>query len=551
MMKKFLLFAALAAVCGFANAQNPYAYAVSADGITEGKLADKVTDVTFHYTLNAAAVAVSIDVYNGTQVAASFTLDSADCTVGEHAVTKSVANLAKDVTYTWKVNVTGAAVAAPTEIFSSQGTGYGDKKYQFWSPYGIAVDNNFNSEHFGRVLVTETQANIGDTYWTKTEGVGPGIYAFDPQLKPIKNSKGTNGFNGGLNIKYYKYLGGTGNKMFGLKKVRISDDGRIFVGSLDLYNAPLYEVDPDNLDSFSPVFKGAFPLDTVSGYVLAADSSFVGGLSACFDVMGSGDSLKIVNLSSKNGFEFAYGSYRCDEYKLGKAKTWSTAPSRSIEDYTSQYTISAQSVSIAYDPNGGIWYCQYRATPSAVQPAIKHVNAKGVEDYSDITTIARGGGIGYNVDKSLLATTTALRERTLYQVDYDADGKPNLTQVYKFAGFSGANDFAFDIADNLYTCDNGDEVFVQYAIPRVNNSVATPAMAKYDFLIPTPSGVENVNKSNATVVAGKGFIEVTGAKNVAVYNTAGALISTAAKCEVNAGIYVVRFDGRATKVLVR
>lgn len=181
MMKKFLLFAALVAVCGFANAQNPYAYAVSADGITEGKLADKVTDVTFHYTLNAAAVAVSIDVYNGTQVAASFALDSVDCTVGEHAVTKSVAGLAKDVTYTWKVNVTGAAVTAPTEVISSpasdDGAGHGDKKYQFWSAYGIAVDNNFNSEHFGRVLVTESQASTPDSYWTRKEGVGPGIYA--------------------------------------------------------------------------------------------------------------------------------------------------------------------------------------------------------------------------------------------------------------------------------------------------------------------------------------------------------------------------------------
>ena len=65
------------------------------------------------------------------------------------------------------------------------------------------------------------------------------------------------------------------------------------------------------------------------------------------------------------------------------------------------------------------------------------------------------------------------------------------------------------------------------------------------------SGVEDVDESAASVMAGKGVIRVSGAKEVAVYTVGGVLISTAAETEVPAGFYIVKAGNEVVKVVVR
>lgn len=68
-----------------------------------------------------------------------------------------------------------------------------------------------------------------------------------------------------------------------------------------------------------------------------------------------------------------------------------------------------------------------------------------------------------------------------------------------------------------------------------------------------PSGVEAVEAEKAVVVAGEGTIFVLGeASNVEVYTVGGALVSkNAAKVNVAAGMYIVKVNGKATKVVVK
>lgn len=81
---------------------------------------------------------------------------------------------------------------------------------------------------------------------------------------------------------------------------------------------------------------------------------------------------------------------------------------------------------------------------------------------------------------------------------------------------------------------------------------AASHMTKYLITLDhTATGVENVSKSNVNVVAGVGTINVTGAKNVAIYNMAGALVSKSANAQVPNGVYVVRADSKVAKVLVK
>lgn len=559
-MKKSLLLSGFIALGLMASAQTPYAYGL------QSELTNKTLRATFNVA-GSTASGIEVGVYDGDELVKSAEVE--DLTAGLKEVEIDLTGLDESKTYTWSVSVGAPAVTAPT-VFP--------QVYTFWSPYGIAIDKNTNSDHFGRILVTECQPSVhGKTaYWTSdvSEGVGVGIYAFDPNMNRIANEDGKYGFNGGKTFVNYSYAdeGGSGNN-FGLKKIRLSEDGRLFVGSLDSRDGePLYEVNPDNLNEWTPVFQGTTNHAIGDGTVVDADGNFIAGPSAAFDVIGSGDDLKIVNLSCKGGCVFAYGRYQMYEYPLGSAKTWSAAAAAEDEivPLSMQYTISSQSVSIAYDPEGGVWYSQYRGAPSEAQPAFKHafknVDGEWEENYSDIETIARGGGVAFSRD-GILALPIANFTVALYQVDDDADGNPVLTELTRITNnenskVRGFNDIAFDYAGNLYGCDNGLETFTGFQLPQAAKAgvirralgsdpvVTTPAPEKFAINL-SVTGVDAIANSNINVRAGYGYLAVEGANKVEVYNLNGQKLSNQNKVEVPAGIYVVVADGKAMKVRVK
>lgn len=520
-MKKLLLFASVMAMGLTAFAQNPFAYNASTGDATD-------QDLPVNYTLNAAAERVVVDFIDANgAIAKSVELGDEFLTAGDHAASVSIEGLESGQTYSLAIRVKGAALEAPVQC---------DPVYTFWSPYGIAIDNNPMSKHFGRVLVTECQPSINDkiagsAYWTSNQngGVGVGLYDFDPQLNRLQNPDGTYGYAVPWvqeNYAYADYTGGTGNN-FALKKVKISKDGRIFVGGLDVKNGePLCEVNPDNLAEWTPIFVGEKSNYEASKdcNLYDADGNFVAGYSACFAVTGEGENLKIMNLSSTLGQVFAYYSYKTYEYPLGTATSWDAAASLmdQVPPLTGQYTISAQSVSIDYDPNGNLWYAQYRGAPNEAQPTMKHVskNSDGEweEDYSFITdpdngfAFNRGGGIACSPDGSKLAFSTGNFKLTVADVTYAENGAPTIDMANAVTVTStdvrGFNDIAWDYAGNLYACDNGKETFRRFAFPRTAtakegdpNEVSTPLRPEFNFTVPTATSVTdmNVNKAIASV----------------------------------------------------
>lgn len=64
------------------------------------------------------------------------------------------------------------------------------------------------------------------------------------------------------------------------------------------------------------------------------------------------------------------------------------------------------------------------------------------------------------------------------------------------------------------------------------------------------SGVTTLNSDAVKVSVTAGTITVTGAKRVAIYNTAGALVSRNAATMLPAGVYIVVADGKSYKVIV-
>ncbi|MBP3738006.1 MAG: hypothetical protein J6I72_03005 [Muribaculaceae bacterium] len=566
-MKKSLLFAGLLAMGLAVNAQNPFAYNAST-GEIDG------TDVPVNYTLNADAERVVVDFIDATgAVAKSVELDADFLTKGEHNAMVSLEDLDGGNEYTLAIRVKGADIDAPAQV---------GPVYTFWSPYGIAIDNNPLSTNFGRILVTECQPNVNaknatTAYWTSNQhsGVGAGIYAFDPQMNRIQNQDGTYGFvTPGIQESYsyadYVAEGATSPATMSLKKIRITNDGRIFVGGVDVKNGqPLWEVNPDNLADWTPFFVGEKSKFEETGYdcnLYDADGNFVAGYSAAFDVMGEGDNLKLVNLSATRGQVFTYGNYKTFEYPIGSATSWDAAADEMDEviPLSQQYTISIQNVTVAYDPNGNIWYGQYRGAPTEAEPSIKHAskNADGEweEDFSivanDNYTFNRGGGISCSPDGSMVAFSSGNFNCTIYDVEYDEFGAPTLTEKYVINSSNnsqvrGFNDIAWDVAGNLYGCDNGKETFTCFQLPRkaataagapkrINSTttedpleVRTPLRAEYNVIVPdTSTGVRNISSKTVTSVE---YINMNGqvsnvpfkGVNVVVTNYADGTKSTA------------------------
>ena len=75
----------------------------------------------------------------------------------------------------------------------------------------------------------------------------------------------------------------------------------------------------------------------------------------------------------------------------------------------------------------------------------------------------------------------------------------------------------------------------------------------YTFEVKALTGAEEVEATEASVVAGNGYIEISGdAQSIEVYDMQGVLISeneTYVSCK--AGIYLVRVDGKVSKVVVK
>ena len=166
-MKKFtLLFvAALFSALSFA-ALNPYAYGLSSslDGTT----------LKVNYSLNADATGVSVVILDGETEVHIVACDGK--TKGSHSVDISTLDLPTGKSLTWKVVVTGAAV---TDVECTNDISGTTTKYKFYRPQGVAVDNNPESDFFGRIYIALPRGGYDHT---------KGVVVFDPVHKVLSNS---------------------------------------------------------------------------------------------------------------------------------------------------------------------------------------------------------------------------------------------------------------------------------------------------------------------------------------------------------------------------
>jgi len=461
---------------------NAYAYNLKATKV--GK------NVSVRFDLNAEAEAANVTFYDG-ETPVFTKAAGTELAAGTHSVTVSADDLGGNdpMALNFKIEVTGKGSLDALPV--------GDV-YKVWGPYGMAVNNNPESKNFGQVLIAESYP-IGstDSKYISAEKNGA-IFAFDQNFKPINAADGTPGFYGDVPFAAEEPIVIAGSYKYDFKDLRFTEDGRLFVARASgKTNSSVWEINPDDLDEpWKPVFTGG-ELDEATGITyVGEDEQNRPALSLAFE--GKGDDLKMYVLGGQrsNG-ENNTTDYNCSIYNLGTATEWSTAPSADFEPLNGVYTYSPYYVGIHEDGQGGLWYLQDVSSPSEENPVLKHFNAAGNEDYSNIGRRLYGARMATTPDGEYFAMANGSGQIVIYQNTYVLGGNGKLiltpTQTVSVRETS-ISSLAFDWANNLYVASAGSETFSRYTVPGMNKVVVTPGNGV------TPA-VADVNADGTTDIA--------------------------------------------------
>ena len=512
---------------------NPFAYNLSAT------LNANQSELTIKYCLNADVKSLKIVITDG---AATVTHDIIDenklkKTTAEdpylnasapHIVTIPTQDLPKNTELTWRIEVKGEG-RANCGVYSLDGTNV--YRHKFYRPSSVDIVQDPTSFNYGKVLVVESQHQVSSLSGyhsspkTKTNGStdkqGAGIYVFNPDLTPRENTSGTYVFNGKDDSRF-------ANTSYSPHRVRVSDDGRMFVTSMDhTKGAILWEID-NYFSTWTTVMGKGVGGATYSNstYDLkTSGGSFIAGPNAGFDVKGSGSELTLlmlscdytaINANNQTGFE-------CREYNLGTATTWSSAAGKNFNT-NSRIFVDHCNSNVQYDENGGIWCISYREICKDNEPGLVHKTAAGVENCRMLRSNTKNAALRFNKTFTRAMMASEGNYGVLY--DYIPDhGSNNASQGYFFnhtnidmsAVGTYLNDFAWDNANNIYAVGQNDGVaggngyVVVYCLPYdANNAFITPGPS--EFTIDCQEGLQymvttTVNDHAMGSVIGGGSIQ--------------------------------------------
>ena len=534
-MKKLLLILSIFAVTfssAFAADLNPFAYNLKSE------YNDKTQTLTINFTLNAPATYVKLAISDGTSDVWTKEYQAGKVPKATYTETIDALTLPQGKSLTWRVDVKGAAVANPTFVKND---------VRLYAPTSVDIDNNPENANFGTVFCVE---GLNGAYQTNTKFIsyedGAGLYLLNAdgtaREMPFQTEKVRYGYNGGVvnqPDRTRPFFGNNGQydlKGYNAYRVRVSDDGRIFVTAFSTNGHVLWEA---KKECFSATTQEEWSANTGWHKVMAngnantfmatanrdcdnnhqycgifslfqnnaSTGTFIAGPNLGFDVKGSGEDLKLLMLSGcKQAVVYSTPAhFYCDEYDLGTATMWNTPPSRRIFAGHSNGVdiVNAQGVQVQYDKSDNVWVCQHRATTEGANTTLARINITGgnFENVEATTIYRRCGAIRFNEDFTQVAIASNAHGAgggfTVYPVNAST-GLPNWisgTQVDTYTKTGNSlMDFAWDYAGNLYiaadAATNGERIAV-YAMPHTaDRVVSTPAASRYAFTVNCQEGAK-------------------------------------------------------------
>ena len=500
--------------------KNAFAYDVTVE-------VDEDYSVVVNYRLNGIADKVMVQAWNGLTL-----IDEAEGTrfAGINGVKLDISESPAG-TVSFKVVVTSANgdITEPTLIVDENTV---DGYWRFFAPYGLAINKNTDSGNFGQILITEsidgdcsTQTDIQPSSETGG-GIGIGVYAFTPQMQPIKNANGKYGFQFGLTPDEANYITHTAYNVNDFKRLKFSEDGRLFLGRNGVGNySPIYELNPEDLNAAaSPIFpnmsKYAVDKEPSTGGTdfqeyasQTANGTFVAGSCVGFDVYGSGENLKMAIVSNYYGIDGMYQtSYSVDVYNLGTSTYWDKAPTKNVAPLAdNRMWMFGQHMDCHFSNNGaGLLVVNQRNDPSENQISYAYVSdyATATSADKDYSQNSGGSAFAWNKDKTMFAMCCGANNVAVYKAaDFAGANTISKTPLYKWGHTTGsrATSIAWDYADNLYICSNGGEKIISFAIPRLDGDLTetTPAPSKYNVTIVDPEIILTAEKRVDEVQVGR------------------------------------------------
>ncbi len=412
---------------------------------------DNGNSYTFSFTPNATAKSGRIIVYNGeTKVQVKeFAIDAPITKGVKKEVTISKWNLPKLAGMTWAVELTGEKVESLAVLNNTGDT----DTYRFYRPQGVAIDNNPESDFFGRMYIAYPEDNDE----TKHK---EGIVVFDPLHTSLKSTS--------INIKPTG-VGAFSNGQYEMHRIAVNPVNNKVYYTKSMTGTAIYEMTPNATNVLS---DGGTAKNVISGITAITNAN-----SLCFDEEGTMYVLANANYS---------GGYTGKIYKVSNGTA--------TEFTTQSYDWAAKDNAIVSDGRGGFWVAQHRDNFGS-EDVLSHINSVGVRDfYVDKNTNAnllvtaaatsgktnasyRGQIAYYQIDTNTgILAFGGGKVVSLFNVSYSSDGVPTLEKLTK-TGTIGTNidGLAFDYAGNLVVLSASSERFYHYTVPTDNNVCITPA----------------------------------------------------------------------------
>lgn len=534
---------------------NVFASALKSTQTAEGKY-------QIDFTLNTAADDVTVNVYSQDENAVVLvkSVSYGAKAKGANSVELDLAGVS-GTGLTWAVEATGPSTATvtPTNFIDVR-----EKNVQFKGAAGVEIDNDTESEYFGRIYVANTIPGATDN-----RTVSDGIYILDATFGDV-TGQGDVAYNGNAGWVDNAALTSCASP----HRIALDKEGHLFIGDWSDTHSGVWVMDVTKpSETFKSVFSGSRNGD---GVVSSNGVSIHGSISA-LEVVGEGENRTLVTYDEDleptsltvdgEGLSAAAGA-AVFSYNIGTlTNNWTTAPTGKISNTTDiAFNCGQQGYVLRDDQVGGVWVSQRRYGGHACVPALVHYNKDGVADYT--RSVWGGAGnlaVAINAAGNLLAVTDGTRIY-LCDLSYDENGVPVVerradTEFDLDLETGNGYGLAFDAADNLYRASSSDLYLQGFAMPKENNSHETKAPSKYT-LNGASSSIEEVSAAKTAVTVTGDELTITSTaeiKSVAVYSTSGVTMyanySVCSETEtVNVaawanGLYIVKVDNKVYKIV--
>lgn len=440
-MKKItlLLVAAMFSALSFAAVPRVMAYDLKSEMDTPAK---GFTKFTFS-TNTKPTKAYLIFYYAGAEVMRVDITTQAQKKLKDATYTIRTSDLPELTNMKWAIEVQGDKINSLACVNDVNNVG----TYGFNRPQGVAIDNNPESDFFGRTYISLPKAGGSSSTYGAYGDTKAGIVVFDAVHNRL--ASGITATGSVLDDETY-----------GVHRVAVNPvDGKVYYTKSIASNTAVYELTPDKTDILK---DGGTAVDVVSGLGLTRADA------VCFDDKGT-----MYVMDNASYTDAAKG-------KIYKVKD-------GVKTVFNQDALwSNRPASLAYDGNNGIWVTQQRGAAGTL-PILAHINSSGVVDYKVTTNInnwfptanaTKGGSVAYNTKDNVLALGGA-GVVMLFQVKI-VDGKPTLDSkigeyTIKTGGTAEINGLAFDYAGNLVVMSRTTERMHYLVVPTTTNSCTTPA----------------------------------------------------------------------------